>query len=190
MQSETFETPAQRRLDTTTSMAARDSDLLPAQPSFTGTPHASDGRAFDADSSIRSQMATVPILVLLQQCICAVGGPCTTPTDPANKVALDLLVDFLSPAQTEQPVPDECIAFVPASRYAALRTAAQRTLDSIRRTSAPTPPAPARRTVSPGPSHPKNPLPKDWAFDGTHCARRCPLWQRRRPYSVLAGTAH
>ena len=60
MQSETFETPAQRRLDTTTVtfMVARDSDLLPAQPNFTGTPHASDGHAFDADSSIRSQMAT------------------------------------------------------------------------------------------------------------------------------------
>jgi len=43
-----YETP-ERRLDSTTSMVAQDSDPLPTQPSFTGTSAASHGRPFDAD---------------------------------------------------------------------------------------------------------------------------------------------
>ena len=164
-----YETP-ERRLDSTTSMVAQDSDPLPTQPSFTGTSAASHGRPFDAEASIRSQMGTVPILALLQQCICAVGGPNTMIADPATEVALELLVAFLTTAQHEQLAPDESIAFVPASRYASLLTAAQRTLASIQRQSAAPPPSPARSPASPGPAHPKNPLPKEWAFNGTHCA--------------------
>ena len=91
-------------------------------------------------------------------------------TRQPTRVALELLVAFLTTAQQEQLAPDESIAFVPASRYGALLTAAQRTLASIQRHSAPPHPSPARSPASPGPSHPKNPLPKEWAFNGTHCA--------------------
>ena len=116
---EVLDTPVARRSDSTTFMVAQDSDRIPPQPNFTGTSPASHGRAFDAEASILSQVATVSTLALLQQCICAVGGPNTTLTDPAIEVALELLVQFLTTAQDEQLAPDECIAFVPASRYAA-----------------------------------------------------------------------
>ena len=171
MQSEAvaYETP-ERRSDSTTSMVAQDSDPLPTQPSFTGNSPASNGRPFDVEASIRSQMVTVPILTLLQQCICALGGPNTMLADPATEVALELLVAFLTTAQQEQLAPDESIAFVPASRYGALLTAAQRTLASIQRHSAPPHPPPARSPASPGPCYPKNPLPNEWAFNCTHCA--------------------
>ena len=160
---EVLDTPVARRSDSTTFMVAHDSDRIPPQPNFTGTSPASHGRASDAEASIRSQMATVSPLALL-------GGPNTTLTDPAIEVALELLVQFLTTAQDEQLAPDECIAFVPASRYAALLAAAKTTLASIQRHAAPPIPSPARSPAPQGPSHPKNPLSKDWAFDGTHCA--------------------
>jgi len=167
---EVFETPVARRPDSTTSMVAQDPDPVPPQPRFTGTFSASNLQPFDAEASLRSQMATVPTLGLLQQCIVNVGGPHTAIADPATEVALELLVAFLAQAQDAPLPPDESIACVPASRYTALRLAAQCTLDRIRLTFAPPPEPPARSTASPGPSHPKNPLSKDWAFNGTHCA--------------------
>ena len=117
MQSEAvaYETP-ERSSDSTTSMVAKDSDPLPTQPSFTGNSPASNGRPFDVEASIRSQMVTVPILTLLQQCICALGGPNTMLADPATEVALELLVAFLTTAQQEQLAPDKSgIAFVPST---------------------------------------------------------------------------
>ena len=69
-------------------------------------------------------MSPVPILVLLQQCIGALGGLGTAVNDPANKVALELLVAVLDAAPDDPCLLAKRFSTLLDSRRAALRTAA------------------------------------------------------------------
>ena len=62
-------------------------------------------------------MSPVPILVLLQQCIGALGGLGTAVNDPANMVALELLVAVLDAA----PSPTAAAAPATAERRGGAR---------------------------------------------------------------------
>ena len=87
------------------------------------------------DTLVKPDWLTTPILSLLPQCLGSFGAQGDTLTHPDNEVALGVLLEFLDAA--EQGRVDDSIAFVPAARYPALRTAANRACSSIHRNQSP-----------------------------------------------------
>ena len=108
--------PEHERVDTTTSMVTKESN---SPLRFTELSPSPDARLIGTAGSALSGLANARPLVLLQQCVVALGGPGDTLTDPANELALALLLEFLD-AALQGDHPDECISFVPAPRYSAL----------------------------------------------------------------------
>ena len=148
-------------------MVAIDSDQRPAPRRFAASP------ALNAPTQLHTLVEpdwlTVPILSLLLHCLGSIVAEGDTLTHPQNQVALGVLLDFLDAA--EQGRFDESIAFVPAARYPALSTAANRGRSSIHR-SQPSPPLPLSSS-SAAAARPRLPLNVELrSFDGRICKVR------------------
>ena len=76
------------------------------------------------DASVQSDRHTTPILSLLLQFLCNISADTDNITQPANEVALCVLLDFLDAAELGRV--DQSIQFMPASRYPAFSTPASR----------------------------------------------------------------
>ena len=83
------------------------------------------------DTLVEPDWLTVPILSLILQCLCSIGAQGGTLTHPSNEVALGVLLEFLDAAEKGRV--DESITFVPAARYPALSTAANRATTAVSR---------------------------------------------------------